>query len=220
MNIKTRILTITAAGAIVLAGVAGATGLASAQEPTPTPNARQAQRQAVRDGFLNHLASNLNVTLDQLNGAIKNAELQTVDDLTADGTIRADQATKIKDRINSGRGLGLGAFFRTHARRVELLTAVRRGIAKSAADAIGIAPKDLASELKSGKSIADVASEHNVSLDTVKSKIMDNAKTALDKARENGRIDQAKEDAALQKLRDNLDTILNRTRGQAQPPAQ
>jgi hypothetical protein len=210
MDIKTRILTAAAAGAIVLAGVAGATGLASAQEPTPTPNAKQTQRQAVRDGFLSHLASNLNVTLDQLRGAVKNAELQTVDDLTTDGTITADQATKIKDRINSGKGLGLGAFFRLHARHAELLAAVRRGIVKSSADAIGIAPKDLATELKSGKSIADVAGEHSVSLDSVKSNIIDNAKTALDTARENGRIDQAREDAALQKLQASLDTILNK----------
>jgi hypothetical protein len=93
-----------------------------------------------------------------------------------------------------------------------MLQRLRAGIAKSAADAIGIQPKDLVSELKSGKSIADVASEHNVSLDAVKSKIMDNAKAALDKVRENGRIDQAKEDAALQKLQANLDTILNKKR--------
>jgi hypothetical protein len=151
----------------------------------------------------------LGITLDQLKQAFRSAATQAVDDALANGDITQAQADKIKANIESGKNLGLGQLLRT-GRKVNMLQRLRAGIAKSAADAIGIQPKDLVSELKSGKSIADVASEHNVSLDAVKSKIMDNAKAALDKARENGRIDQAKEDAALQKLQANLNTILNK----------
>lgn len=210
MNIKTRILTLAAAGAIVVAGVAGATGLASAQDggatSTPTKHEKRVER---RDNFLGKVATNLGITLDQLKQAFRSAATQTVDDALANGDITQAQADKIKANIESGKNLGLGQLLRS-GRNVNMLQRLRAGIAKSAADAIGIQPKDLVSELKSGKSIADVASEHNVSLDAVKSKIMDNAKTALDKGRENGRIDQAKEDAALQKLQANLDTILNK----------
>jgi hypothetical protein len=209
MNIKTRILTLAAAGAIVFAGVAAATGLASAQEPPPTPQAAHAKRIDRRADFLGKVATNLGITLDQLKQAFRSAATQTVDDVLANGDITQAQAAKIKANIASGKNLGLGQLLGT-GRKVNMLQRLRAGIVKSAADAIGIQPKGLASELKSGKSIADVAREHNVSLDTVKSKIMDNARTALDKARGNGRIDQAKEDAALQKLQANLDTILNK----------
>jgi hypothetical protein len=210
MNIKTRILTLAAAGAMVVAGVAGATGFASAQDggATSTPT-KQEKRVERRDNFLGKVATNLGITLDQLKQAFRSAATQTVDDALANGDITQAQADKIKANIESGKNLGLGQLLRA-GRKVNVLQRLRAGIAKSAADAIGIQPKDLVSELKSGKSIADVASEHNVSVDAVKSKIMDNAKAALDKARENGRIDQAKEDAALQKLQANLDTILNK----------
>ena len=59
------------------------------------------------------------------------------------------------------------------------------------------------------KSIADVASEQNVSLDTVKSQISSDAKARLDKAVANGKIAQTREDQMLQRLADNLDTTLN-----------
>ena len=97
---------------------------------------------------------------------------------------------------------------------------IRRGIGRSAAGAIGIDLKTLAGELRGGKSIADVAGEHNVSVDDVKSAITADATKALDKARENGRIDQAKEDAALQKLSDSLDKIVNKKRTQPDPSRQ
>jgi hypothetical protein len=57
----------------------------------------------------------------------------------------------------------------------------------------------------------------------VETQITNDAKTALDKTRKNGRIDQAKERAALQKLIDNLDKIRSTTHGRkaqnTAPPA-
>src|SRR5689334_21270372 len=56
---------------------------------------------------------------------------------------------------NSGAATsGLGQ----HVRHARLREAVKTAI-KTAADTIGIAPKDLATELRAGKSIADVARE-------------------------------------------------------------
>ncbi len=183
MNLKTRILTLAATGAIVVAGVAGATGFASAQEPTATPQATKHEKRVERrDNFLGKVATNLGITLDQLKQAFRSAATQTVDDALANGDITQAQADKIKANIESGKNLGLGQLLGI-GRRVNMLQRLRAGIAKSAADAIGIQPKDLVSELKSGKSIADVASEHNVNLDTVKTQITNDAKAKLDAAR-------------------------------------
>lgn len=96
---------------------------------------------------------------------------------------------------------------------MERLRNIRQGIVQSAADAIGITPEDLKSELKSGKSIADVTAEHNVSLDAVKAQITSDAQAKLSEVVANGKLTQERADEALQKLADNLDAILNKTRG-------
>jgi hypothetical protein len=92
-------------------------------------------------------------------------------------------------------------------------------IVTSSAKAINIQPADLKTELKAGKSIADVAGEHNISLDTVKTQITTDAKAKLDTAVQNGKITQAREDAAMTKLESSLDKILSRHKGDTTAPA-
>ena len=207
MRISTKILAASAAIVVLAAGAIGAATYVSAQTPGPTAGVSQ----TVRQQFLDRLAQNLNVSTDQLTSALKTTELQTVDDLVANGKITQAQADKLKNAINSGKDLGLGRLLeRREKAREKVATAIRREIGKSAADAIGISVGDLRNELKDGKSIADVASEHSVSLDTVKAQITSDAKAKLDKAVANGKITQAREDQMLQRLADNLDTILNK----------
>lgn len=216
MNLTTRVAA-AAAGLVLLASGAIVTaGATFAQEPTPAPSPQANPRQERRTDFLNRLVQNLGTTVDQFTAAVKQAELQTVDDLVADGTLTADQAGKIKEKINTGNGLGLGRFLgarRAASRGVKVREAVRRDLGKTAAQAIGIPPADLRKELQGGKSIADVAGERNVPLDTVKSAILAEAKSKLDQAVTAGKITQARADTALQNLTDNLDKILNRKRG-------
>ena len=207
---------IAAAGAlaVLIAGTAlSMAGTASAQQPSPTPSTAQTKRQEYRADFFAKLAANLNVSVDQLHSAFKSTELDLVDELQSDGTITADQAAKMKERINSSNGFGLGVLFRKFKAQQERV-ALRREIVKSAASAIGIDAKALVTELRAGKSIADVAGEHNVSLDTVKTQITNDVKAKLDQRVANGKLTQAKEDAALQKLADNLDSILNKHKAQ------
>ena len=211
MNIITKSFAAAVVGLVATVAVLGVNGTASAQQPDPTSPA-QTKRQAIRADFFGKVAQNLHVTVDQLKSAIKDAELQTVDDMQAAGTINADQAAKLKDRINNSKGLGLrGLFAPPRAKRA---LAVRSEIVTSASAAIDIAPKDLRTELQAGKSIADVAGEHGVSLNDVKSRITYDARAKLDQAVSKGRLTQEKEDAALKKLADSLDDILNKHRAQ------
>src|SRR5947209_12968717 len=94
---------IVAAGAlaVLIAGTAlSMAGPASAQQPSPMPAAAQAKRQQYRADFFAKLAANLNVSVDQLHSAFKSAEPDLVYELQSDGTITADQAAKMKERIN------------------------------------------------------------------------------------------------------------------------
>ena len=208
MKLSTKILAASVAIVVLAAGAIGAATYVSAQTPGPTSQSQVPQ--TLRQQFLDRLAQNLNISTDQLTSALKTTELQTVDDLLANHKITQAQADKLKAAINSGKDLGLGRPLKARAR---IALAVRREIIKSSADAIGISVGDLRNELKDGKSIADVASEHNVSLDTVKAKITSDAKAKLDKLVANGKITQAREDQALQRLANNLDTILNKKKG-------
>ena len=207
MKFSTKILAAGAAAVVLAAGAIGAATYVSAQTPDPTAGVPQ----TVRQQFLDRLAQNLNVSTDQLTNALKTTELQTVDDLLASGKITQAQADKLRDAINSGKDLGLGRLLgRWEEAREKIATALRREIVTSAADAIGVSAGNLRNELKDGKSIADVAAEHNVSLDTVKSKITSDVKARLDKAVANGKITQAREDQMMQRLANNLETILNK----------
>jgi uncharacterized protein YidB (DUF937 family) len=216
MNLRSTLIAAAAAVTLLAAGSIGAVSTASAQTPGTTPPAAAGKRQQLRDDFLSKLAANLNVSLDQFKAAVKSAELQTVDDLVADGTLTADQGAKMKDKINSNDGLAIGRFLGQHRGHYkqggpgEVRERARRLIVVSSAKAIGITPKELLGDLKGGQSIADVAAAHGVSLDVVKAAITADAKAALDKAVANGKLTQAKEDAMLQKLAAQLDTILNK----------
>ena len=211
MKLPTKALALGAAVLIMAAGTFGAFHYASAQEGTSTPgatagaSATPTKRQQAVDAFINKVAANLNISPDQLKGAVKDAALQTVDEQVAAGKLTQAQGDKIKAAINSGKYPQLARLFRM---RQTILQQVRRGIVVSSARAIGIAPQGLASQLKSGKSIADVAAEHNVSLDTVKSQITSDFQAKLDQLVKDGKVTQAQADNAMQKLQANLDKIL------------
>lgn len=220
MNIKTSIVTVTAVAAMAFAGVAGTLASASAQEPgTATPPAQTApkqKRQEKRDDFLGRVAGRLNVSLDQLKQAFKDAGIDTVNQALADGKITQDQANKMIDRINNGQGLGLARFFRD--RRADRLQRLRAGIVRSSATALNMTPQDLRARLKAGDSIATVAASRNVSLDAVKTQITGDAKAKLDQIVANGKLTADQETNLLQKLSDGLDKILNKSRTPAPSP--
>ena len=214
MNIKAKILTLAAAGGIILAGVAGATGYASAQEPGATPDtAKHQKRVERRDAFLSHVAANLGVTLDQLKQSFKSAATDAVDEALANGKITQEQADKAKANIEAGKAPGLRTLLGggEHSGRGARLQRLRDGIVKSAATALNITPADLKAQLKTGKSIADIAGSN---VGAVKAQILTDAKTKLDAAVTAKKLTQANADKTLQKLTDSLDKILNKTRSQ------
>jgi polyhydroxyalkanoate synthesis regulator phasin len=211
MKLSTKALALGAAVLIIAAGTFGAFRYASAQEGSTTPEAAgtPTQRQQAIEAFVGKVAQNLNVSPDQLRAAVKDAALQTVDEQVAAGKLTQEQGDRIKAAINSGKYPVLARLFQA---RETIRRQVERGIVVSSAKAIGIAPQGLASQLKSGKSIADVASEHNVSLDTVKSQITSDFQAKLDQLVQDGKITQTQADSAMQKLQANLDKILNHHR--------
>jgi uncharacterized membrane protein len=197
------------AGVALIGAALAVTGFVSAQEGGGAQDDQRTQRQERRGAYLERVAANLGVTVDQLKQAHKDAALQGVDEALANGRITEEQAAKMRERIESGEGAG--RFHRKHD-RVERAKHVLRGIVGSAAGALGIEASALRDELKAGKSIADVASERGVPLDDVKAQITSDAQAKLAERVADGKITKEQADAALQRLTDRLDELLARSR--------
>lgn len=133
-------------------------------------------------------------------GAAPGGRLRTVlDRLVAKGTItqaQADailsewqaQAPKVGDRTGPGRGFEL----------------LREGM-DAAAKAIGVTPEELRTELRGGKTLADVANAHGVDPATVTSALTDLANRQLDQAVTDGKLTAEQ----AQKMRDRVGDLVS-----------
>jgi cobalamin-dependent methionine synthase I len=78
-----------------------------------------------------------------------------------------------------------------------------------AAQTIGIDAKDLASELRAGKSIAEVATAHNVDPQTVIDALVNAATTKIEAAKNAGKITAERAAAIEQKLPELVSKLVN-----------
>jgi hypothetical protein len=199
----------SAALATAAAGNSGAKSTATATTATPGLGV---------DAFLQSVASHLGISVDALRSAIKAAATDQVDAALAAGKITQAQADALKQRIESGKGplglgigpgLGLGLGVGLGPGHAPFAHA--GGQLDAAAKAIGIDASTLLDELRNGKSIADVAKEHNVPVDKVEQAMLDSAKTKLDEAVKDGHLTAAQEAKLLDVLKQGIDAFVNGT---------
>ncbi|HEX6032415.1 MAG TPA: hypothetical protein VFY90_13365 [Tepidiformaceae bacterium] len=79
----------------------------------------------------------------------------------------------------------------------------------SAADVLGLQPSDLAQRLRGGETVATIAGEQGVPVDTVIDAIVADADARIDQAVANGKIDQARADQVKSKLQERVTTFVN-----------
>src|SRR3982074_2522394 len=95
--------------ALPAAGLAAVVIGVAAVEAAPSPSTTGSKNYA--QVFVDKLAGILGLTPAKTQDALKQAELQTVDQMLKDGRITQAQADAMKARINAGQGLGpLGGF--------------------------------------------------------------------------------------------------------------
>jgi polyhydroxyalkanoate synthesis regulator phasin len=183
--------------AVLAAVIIGVAAVEAAPSPSASPTASKNYAQV----FVDKLAGILHLTPAQTQDALKQAQLQTVDQMLKDGKITQQQADAMKARINAGQGLGFGfgrheGFKGNHALMKDLKTAELN----AAASALHMSTADLQSALRSGKSLADLESQQKVSDSAVRAAMKDAAKGVLDKAVKAGTITQAQADAILARV--------------------
>ena len=189
---KHRIVIGLAAALVVLGG-----GVAVAATQATSP---KEESQAV----INDAAQQLGVQPNALSDALKKALSNRVDAAVADGRLTADQAARIKERIQSGElplfvgGHGPGRGFGHHFGGLDV-----------AASYLGVTEDNLRTELESGKTLAQVAQAHGKSVDGLVDALVADAKEHIDAAVAAGRLTQTQADDVLANIRERVTARVN-----------
>jgi polyhydroxyalkanoate synthesis regulator phasin len=191
------------------AGLAGVIIGVAAVEAAPSPSPSASASKNYAQVFVDKLAGILHLTPAKTQDALKQAQLQTVDQMLKDGKITQQQADAMKARINAGQGLGFG-FGAGAGRRggfkadMTLMQNLKAAELNAAASALHLSPADLQSALRSGKSLSALETQQKVSDSAVKAAMKNAAKGVLDNAVKAGTLTQAQADAILSHLRTGL----------------
>ena len=124
------------------------------------------------------------------------------------GALAASGPSSVAKAQGVATTAGLG-HFRRHA--------IRRGILRVAADYLGLTPRELVQQLRSGKSLAEIATAQGKSVDGLKTAILDAVQARLDKGVASNRITSAQEQTFLDRVKTRLDTLVNRHFGHPGP---
>jgi len=84
------------------------------------------------------------------------------------------------------------------------------GVWSIIADQLGMQPSDLLTQLQSGKTIADLAKEKNISTDTIIDAVVASRQDALNSAVKDGTLTQAQADARVALLKANLAAMFDK----------
>lgn len=196
MKLRRVLVVLGLAGALAVTAVAG-----TAMAQTPTPNTQTGTN--YQEYFLDRLASALGTTRDKLTSAFTQARNETADQAVKDGKLTQEKADRMKaqqgigpfgfhgfgsdmDRGDMGRGGKMGGFMGGGQSR------------EAIAGALGITTQELDTQLRSGKTLAELAAGKE---QAVKDAMVAAEKTRLDQAVAGGKITQAQADQRLEQLR-------------------
>ena len=187
---------VVAVGAIIFAGVAFAQG------PTPrNPIGRIGEYfEQMRDA----IASKLGIERADLDVAVQEARQQVIEQAVADGQLTQEQAERILSRQEDGFGPGVMGPARGKRGHFGGRMGGRMGDQEVLAEQLGLTVDELAAELQAGKTIAELAEEKGVDLQTVYDATNDAQveaiKANIQQAVEEGRMTQDQADWMLQGL--------------------
>jgi len=192
-------------GTALLAVIVVGGGIAATKALTP-----KQESQAVIDDA----AKQLGVTPAQLSGALRQALKNRVDEAVTDGRLTKAQADRLKQAIDAGNAplFGFGPRrFHEHGHfgfRVHGHGPFAEGL-KTAADYLGLTRAQLMTELRDGKSLAQVAKAHGKSPDGLVDALTKQAEQKLDQAVKNGRLTEAEKTEMLAGLKKRITDLVN-----------
>lgn len=123
------------------------------------------------------------------------------------GPAGAQTPTTAEEMVTQDGGHGWFARFREHRREV------RKHTVQLTADTIGISTDELKSELKAGRSIAQVATDHGVDPQTVVQAIDDDVNQRVDQAVADGKLTQERGETIKQKAPEVIQRVVDHVFG-------
>jgi hypothetical protein len=175
-----------------------------------------------RQAFLNDVAKRLNVSPSQLDSAVKGAVIDRLNAAVKAGLLTQAQANRIEQAIQNGKapffGGGPGFFgggggpFGGHGFGGPGGPGgpIKDGLS-AAASYLGLSQSQLISDIRSGKSLAQIAGDQGKSVSGLKSAITDAVTSDLDKAVSSGQLTKSQEQDILSNLSSRIDQIVNGT---------
>lgn len=180
-------------------------GRTFADTPTPTPTPAKPQAGSLWQDWLNRVARILGVTPDRLTEAFKQAGRETVQQAVQEGKLTQEQANRVLQRIDQGHFF-VGPFFGKGGPGLHF--ELRRHL-DALAGFLGMSTADLANELRSGKSLAQIAQEHGKGRDELKNFLTQQFNQAIDQLVQQGRLTQEQADRAKSRFQANLDRLVD-----------
>jgi uncharacterized protein (DUF433 family) len=236
-NIKQTIVTVIVAAVVGSAGIAAAGAVTagsttSTATPTSTPQATEHRHVHVRPlaravaiaartlgmsrkelvaelrsgKSIAQVASERRVDSKAVVDALVKAATTRIESATRAGEITAAQATTLEQKVPARAQKFVDA---THSARDRERGARAGKPLRLVAQTIGIDHAQLLSDLRAGKTIADIARSHNVDRKTVVHALVKAATTRIEAAERAGRIDAARANKLQQNLSRRVDKLVN-----------
>lgn len=179
------------------------------QSQQPTDN-----KQKLLNAFMTNFTSRLGVDEAKLNSAFTGAVNSTADQAVRDGLVTQAEADKVKGMAQSEgfRGLVTNGFAsgedRAPGNPGDEYANPKMALMQTM-NSIGVSADDMQRGFQAGKSLVDLAREHNVDAATLKNKILQNYRSQLDTAVHNGKLTQAQADERYDAFAGQVDDIIN-----------
>ncbi|MGC8874661.1 MAG: hypothetical protein ACP5SI_09500 [Chloroflexia bacterium] len=187
--------------AILGAGVLGAVALAqgTGTETSGPFDFRERFRQAI--------ANILGISVEAYDKAVEQARDQVLNEAVSEGWLTQDQADRMRERMELGLGFGPWGkgrgFGRGFGWGVDLISV--------AAEKLGMSASDLVGALRDGKSIAQIAQEKGVDVQTIADAYIAKLEERLKQAVAEGKLGQKMADWMLEQARKQVNDWLEQT---------
>jgi hypothetical protein len=188
------------AGAVVAlaAAAGGGVAVAGSQDSSPSSESK---------AIIDDAAKQLGIPSSKLSDALKTALKDRIDAAVAAGRITKAEGDAIKQRIAGDSFPLLGGLHRGFGHHVFF------GRLDAAAGYLGMTESQLRTELDGGKSLAQVAKDHNKSVDGLVNALVADVKQKLDGAVSAGKLTKERETEMLGALKDRIRDMVNQTGG-------
>lgn len=198
-----RVALIAGAALALLAGIV-AIAAAGAQESTPS---LQPETQSVVERWVQKVAAGLGVSEDDLTAAMVAANMELVDEAVAEGLLTEEQGDLIKRRIEEKQIL-FPRMHRDHPPRHRIVKGAML-ITGAAAEALDMEKEQLIAEVRSGKSLLEVALENGFREEQFKADLLGEAQATLDELVAEGKIAEEQATRIFESISANIDRIIN-----------